>query len=71
VELRVDRVEEPPAGALDMRVDQAFVRVQPTNWTASLFGESAMRHRTDDDPDNLLSAECFRQRSQIATSPQT
>jgi adenylate cyclase len=58
-ELRVDRGEEPVAGDLDVRIEQAFVRVQPTNWDglqiqagkmASLFGEYALRHRTEQDP---------------------
>lgn len=57
VELRVDRGEEPRAGALDARIDQAFVRLGPAGPLSlqlgkfvSPFGGWPQRHHTTRDP---------------------
>jgi hypothetical protein len=56
-ELRMDRGEEPRAGALDLRIDQLFVRVIPLDALAlqagkfvSPFGGWPQRHHTAADP---------------------
>jgi len=58
-ELRLDRGEEPRPGDLDVRLEQAFVRVRPTDSDAlhlqlgkmpSLFGGYAARHGSVLDP---------------------
>ena len=56
-ELRVDRGETPTAGSLDVRMDQAFVRIAPSGSHfqlqlgkfASPFGGYAARHHTVSD----------------------
>lgn len=59
VELRVDRGEEPRAGPLDARIDQAFLRLGPAGPAAvsiqvgkfvSPFGGWPQRHHTLQDP---------------------
>ncbi len=57
VELRVDRGEEPKAGPLDARIDQAFVRLGPVGPVSaqlgkfvSPFGGWPQRHHTERDP---------------------
>ena len=57
VELRVDRGEEPRAGPLDARIDQAFVRLGPAGPLSiqlgkfvSPFGAWPQRHHTVADP---------------------
>ncbi len=58
VELRADRGEEPAAGSLDARIDQAFVRVRPLEGRslglqvgkfASPVGTYPRRHHTEGD----------------------
>lgn len=57
LELRIDRGEEPRAGPLDARIDQAFVRLGPAGPVSlqlgkfvSPFGGWPQRHHTIDDP---------------------